>query len=68
MGCSAKVALRRPPHEDSTYQVRLLVVLDGPTVPIGLNVPWQTTSFNEETGSAWRRYRLKSTARTMPST
>jgi hypothetical protein len=50
MGYSAKVVLRRPPRKDGTCQVRLLVVLDGRPVPIGLKVHWHPTLFNEEAG------------------
>ncbi len=40
MGYSANVVLRRPARKDGTCQVRLLVVLDGRAVPIGLKVNW----------------------------
>jgi integrase len=50
MGYSAKVVLRRPARKGGTCQVRLLVVLDGRPVPLGLKVNWQPALFNESAG------------------
>jgi integrase len=50
MGYSAKVVLRRPARKDGTCQVRLLVILDGRSVPIGLKVNWAPTLFDEDAG------------------
>lgn len=50
MGYSAKVVLRRPARKDGTCQVRLMVVLDGRPVPIGLKVDWPPALFNESAG------------------
>jgi hypothetical protein len=47
---SAKVVLRRPARKDGTCQVRLLVVLDGQAVPVGLKVNWAPTLFDESAG------------------
>jgi site-specific recombinase XerD len=48
MGYSAKVVLRRPARKDGTCQVRLLVVLDGRAVPVGLKVNWAPALFDED--------------------
>jgi site-specific recombinase XerD len=50
MGYSAKVVLRRPARKDGTCQVRLMVVLDGRPVPLGLKVNWPSALFNESAG------------------
>ena len=50
MGYSAKVVLRRPARKDGSCQVRLMVVLDGRPVPIGLKVDWPPALFNESAG------------------
>jgi len=50
MGYSAKVVLRRPARKDGTCQVRLLVILDGRSVPVGLKVNWPAALFDEEAG------------------
>jgi hypothetical protein len=50
MGYSAKVVLRRPARKDGTCQVRLLVILDGRSVPIGLKVNWAPALFDEDAG------------------
>lgn len=50
MGYSAKVVLRRPARKDGTCQVRLLVILDGRSVPIGLKVNWPPALFDESAG------------------
>jgi hypothetical protein len=36
MGYSAKVVLRRPARKDVTCQVRLIVILEGRSVPVAL--------------------------------
>jgi hypothetical protein len=38
MGYSAKVVLRRPARKDGSCQVRLIVILDGHSVPVALKV------------------------------
>ena len=55
MGYSAKVVLRRPARKDGTCQVRLMVVLDGRPMPLGLKVNWPPALFNESAGRclAW---------------
>jgi hypothetical protein len=50
MGYSAKVVLRRPARKDGTCQVRLIVILDGRSVPVGLKVTWPAALFDEEAG------------------
>lgn len=50
MGYSAKVVLRRPARKDGTCQVRLLVILDGRSVPVALKVNWPPALFDEEAG------------------
>lgn len=50
MGYYAKVVLRRPARKDGTCQVRLLVVLDGRSVPLSLKVAWPAALFDEEAG------------------
>jgi integrase len=50
MGYSAKVVLRRPARKDGTCQVRLIVILDGRSVPVPLKVAWPPALFDEENG------------------
>lgn len=50
MGYSAKVVLRQPARKDGTCQIRLLVIIDRQSVPIGLKVNWPPALFNEPAG------------------
>jgi len=50
MGYSAKVVLRRPARKDGSCQVRLIVILDGRSVPVALKVSWPPALFEEESG------------------
>jgi integrase len=50
MGYSANVVLRRPARKDGTCQVRLIVILDGRSVPVALKVAWPPALFDEEAG------------------
>jgi hypothetical protein len=59
MGYSAKVVLRRPARKDGTCQVRLLVVLDGRPVPVGLKVNWPPALFDESAGRCLASMPLK---------
>ncbi|WP_151087399.1 tyrosine-type recombinase/integrase [Hymenobacter baengnokdamensis] len=50
MGYSANVVLRRPARKDGTCQVRLIVILNGRSVPVALKVAWPPALFDEEAG------------------